>query len=29
VLGENLDIDGLVKIASVYALVAQRICETA
>jgi acetylornithine deacetylase/succinyl-diaminopimelate desuccinylase-like protein len=29
VLGENLDIDGLVKIANVYALVAQRICETA
>jgi acetylornithine deacetylase/succinyl-diaminopimelate desuccinylase-like protein len=29
VLGENLDIDGLVKIANVYARVAQRICETA
>jgi acetylornithine deacetylase/succinyl-diaminopimelate desuccinylase-like protein len=28
-LGENLDIDGLVKIAHVYALVAQRICEVA
>jgi acetylornithine deacetylase/succinyl-diaminopimelate desuccinylase-like protein len=27
VLGENLDIDGLVKTAEVYALVAQRICE--
>jgi len=27
VLGENLDIDGLVKIADVYARVAQRICE--
>jgi acetylornithine deacetylase/succinyl-diaminopimelate desuccinylase-like protein len=29
VLGENLDIDGLVKTANVYALVARRICETA
>jgi acetylornithine deacetylase len=29
VLGENLDIDGLVKTAKVYALVAQRICEPA
>jgi len=29
VLGENLDIAGLVRIANVYALVAQRICETA
>jgi hypothetical protein len=29
VLGENLDIDGLVKIADVYARVAQRICEVA
>jgi succinyl-diaminopimelate desuccinylase len=28
-LGENLDIDGLVKIATVYAGVAQRICEVA
>src|SRR5206468_4831069 len=28
-LGENLDIDGLVKIATVYTDVAQRICETA
>jgi acetylornithine deacetylase/succinyl-diaminopimelate desuccinylase-like protein len=28
-LGENLDIDGLVKIASVYALVAQQVCEVA
>jgi acetylornithine deacetylase/succinyl-diaminopimelate desuccinylase-like protein len=28
-LGENLDIDGLVKIADVYARVAQRICEVA
>ena len=27
VLGENLDIDGLVKMAHVYALVAQRVCE--
>ena len=27
VLGENLDIDGLVKIAHVYALVAQSVCE--
>jgi acetylornithine deacetylase/succinyl-diaminopimelate desuccinylase-like protein len=27
VLGENLDIDGLVKVARVYALVARRICE--
>ena len=26
VLGENLDVDGLVKIAQVYALVAQRVC---
>jgi hypothetical protein len=25
-LGENLDIDGLVKMAQTYALVAQRIC---
>ena len=25
-LGENLDIDGLVKTAETYALVAQRIC---
>ena len=25
-LGENLDIDGLVKMAETYALVAQRIC---
>jgi acetylornithine deacetylase/succinyl-diaminopimelate desuccinylase-like protein len=29
VLGENLEIDGLVKMANVYALVAQRICEAA
>ena len=29
VLGENLEIDGLVKIAAVYARVAQRICEVA
>jgi acetylornithine deacetylase/succinyl-diaminopimelate desuccinylase-like protein len=29
VLGENLDIDGLVKVATVYALVAQTICEVA
>jgi acetylornithine deacetylase/succinyl-diaminopimelate desuccinylase-like protein len=29
VLGENLDIDGLVKIARVYALVAQRVCGVA
>jgi acetylornithine deacetylase len=29
VLGENLDVDGLVKMAGVYALVAQRLCETA
>jgi acetylornithine deacetylase/succinyl-diaminopimelate desuccinylase-like protein len=28
-LGENLDIDGLVKIANVYALAAQRVCEAA
>jgi len=28
-LGENLDIDGLVKTADVYARVAQRICEAA
>ena len=28
-LGENLDIDGLVKTADVYARVAQRICEVA
>jgi acetylornithine deacetylase/succinyl-diaminopimelate desuccinylase-like protein len=28
-LGENLDIDGLVKIAAVYARVAQRLCEVA
>jgi acetylornithine deacetylase len=28
-LGENLEIDGLVKMAKVYALVAQRICEVA
>ena len=27
VLGENLDIDGLVKVADVYARVAQKICE--
>jgi len=26
-LGENLDIDGLVKTADVYARVAQRVCE--
>jgi acetylornithine deacetylase/succinyl-diaminopimelate desuccinylase-like protein len=26
-LGENLDIDGLVKTAEIYARVAQRICE--
>jgi acetylornithine deacetylase/succinyl-diaminopimelate desuccinylase-like protein len=26
-LGENLDIDGLVKTATVYALVAERVCE--
>jgi hypothetical protein len=25
-LGENLDIDGLVKTAEAYALVAQKIC---
>jgi acetylornithine deacetylase/succinyl-diaminopimelate desuccinylase-like protein len=29
VLGENLDVDGLVRIADVYARVAQRICEVA
>jgi acetylornithine deacetylase/succinyl-diaminopimelate desuccinylase-like protein len=29
VLGENLDVDGLVKIARVYALVAQRVCGVA
>jgi acetylornithine deacetylase len=29
VLGENLDIEGLVKIADVYARVAQRVCEVA
>jgi acetylornithine deacetylase/succinyl-diaminopimelate desuccinylase-like protein len=29
VLGENLEIDGLVKMANVYALVAQRICGAA
>jgi acetylornithine deacetylase/succinyl-diaminopimelate desuccinylase-like protein len=29
VLGENLDIDGLVKMAHVYALVAQQVCEAA
>jgi succinyl-diaminopimelate desuccinylase len=29
VLGENLDIDGLVRMADVYARVAQRICEVA
>jgi hypothetical protein len=29
VLGENLDVDGLVKIAQVYALVAQRVCGVA
>jgi acetylornithine deacetylase/succinyl-diaminopimelate desuccinylase-like protein len=29
VLGENLEIDGLVKMAHVYALVAQRVCEVA
>jgi acetylornithine deacetylase len=29
VLGENLDIDGLVKVADVYARVAQKICEVA
>jgi hypothetical protein len=28
-LGENLDVDGLVKTAQVYALAAQRICEAA
>jgi acetylornithine deacetylase/succinyl-diaminopimelate desuccinylase-like protein len=28
-LGENLDIEGLVKVATVYALVAQRICGVA
>jgi acetylornithine deacetylase/succinyl-diaminopimelate desuccinylase-like protein len=28
-LGENLDIDGLVKIADVYARVAQKVCEVA
>jgi len=28
-LGENLDIDGLVKIATVYAFVAQQVCEVA
>jgi acetylornithine deacetylase/succinyl-diaminopimelate desuccinylase-like protein len=28
-LGENLDIDGLVKTARVYALVAERVCEAA
>ena len=28
-LGENLDVDGLVKMADVYARVAQRICEVA
>jgi len=26
VLGENLDIEGLVRVAKVYALVAARIC---
>jgi hypothetical protein len=26
VLGENLEIDGLVKMANVYALVAQQVC---
>jgi hypothetical protein len=29
VLGENLEIDGLVKMANVYALVAQRVCGAA
>ncbi len=29
VLGENLDVDGLVKVSNVYALAAQRICGTA
>jgi acetylornithine deacetylase/succinyl-diaminopimelate desuccinylase-like protein len=29
VLGENLEIDGLVKMAHVYVLVAQRVCEVA
>jgi len=29
VLGENLDVEGLVKIARVYALVAQRVCGVA
>ncbi|HEY8792343.1 MAG TPA: hypothetical protein VIL96_05650, partial [Gaiellaceae bacterium] len=29
VLGENLDVDGLVRISQVYALVAQRICGVA
>jgi acetylornithine deacetylase/succinyl-diaminopimelate desuccinylase-like protein len=29
VLGENLDIEGLVRIADVYARVAQRVCEVA
>src|SRR5207248_2837047 len=29
VLGENLDIEGLVRVAKVYALVAARICEVA
>ena len=28
-LGENLDIDGLVRIATVYTGVAQRVCEIA
>jgi acetylornithine deacetylase len=28
-LGENLDVDGLVRVAKVYALVAARICEVA
>jgi succinyl-diaminopimelate desuccinylase len=28
-LGENLDVEGLVKTATVYALAAQRICEAA
>lgn len=28
-LGENLEVDGLVKTARVYALVAQQVCETA
>ena len=29
VLGENLEIEGLVKIANVYARVAERVCEPA